>query len=104
MNPGKWGRVLAIDTNGHKPGGFRKTARSTTTLDIDEGFALFNPAYPPEDCFWIGCGENGNTPVVNTPHTQGGNGGALPNPFFYQRTFWNKWQIVFHVEEQLLEV
>jgi hypothetical protein len=84
MNSRKWGSVLAINSNGNEPGGFRKAARSTTTLDIGEGFAFFNPAHPPPDCFWMGCGENGNTPLVNASHAQGGNGRSLPNPCFYQ--------------------
>jgi len=90
MNPGKWWRVLAIDSNGRKPGGFRKTARSTTTPDIGKGFALFNPAHPSTDCFWMGCSENGNAPVVNTPHAQGGNGRPLSNPCFYQGALWGR--------------
>jgi hypothetical protein len=90
MNPGKWGRVLAIDSNGHKPGGFRKAAGSATTPGIGEGFAFFNPAHPPEDCFWMGCGENGYAPLVNTSHAQGGNGGSLSNSFFYQAVLWGR--------------
>jgi len=70
-----------------KPGSFRKTAMSTATLNISEGFPLFNPAHPSENCFWMGVSENRNAPVVNAPHAQGGNGGALPSPFFYKQTF-----------------
>ena len=52
----------------------------------------------------MGCGENSNALVVNAPHTQGGNGRPLPNPCFYQGVLWGRYQLVFHVEEQLLEV
>lgn len=95
--------MLTIDSNGRKPCGLRKSARSTTALDIGEGFTLFNSAHPLANCLWMGFCENGNGPVVNAPHAQDGNGGTLLNPFFYQWTFQDKWQLGFHVDEQLLE-
>jgi hypothetical protein len=50
MNPRKWGSLLAVDSNGHKPSGLGKAARSTATLDVAEGLAFFDPAHPPTDC------------------------------------------------------
>lgn len=104
MNTRKWGCLLAVDSNSHKPSGFGKTARSTTTLDIGEGLAFFYPTHPPTDCFLMGGGENGNAPMVNSSNAQGGDGGPLPKSSLYQGTagrgaerLLDKWQPALHV-------
>jgi hypothetical protein len=84
MDPGKWGSVLAIDSNGHKPSGFGKAAGPTRTLHIAQGFAFFDPAHPAADCGCMGRGEHGNAPMVDVPHAQGNDGGPLSNPLPYE--------------------
>lgn len=81
MDPRKGGSVLAVDSNGHKPSGFGKTAGPTRTLLIAQGFAFFDPAHPAADCSCMGRGENGNAPRVDAPHAQDNDGGPLSNPF-----------------------
>jgi hypothetical protein len=84
MDPRKWGSVLAVDSNGHKPSGFGKAAGPTGTLHVAQGFAFFDPAHPEADCFCMGRGENGNAPMVDAPHAQGKDGGPLSKPFPYE--------------------
>ncbi len=84
MDPRKWGSVLAVDSNGHKPSGFGKAAGPTRTLPIAQGFAFFDPPHPAADCFCMGRGENGNAPMVDAPHAQGKDGGPLSKPFPYE--------------------
>jgi hypothetical protein len=59
----------------------------------------------------MGGGENGNASMVDTSNTQGGDGGPLPKPILDQgidsrgaKMFRKKWQCMFHVAEQFLEV
>ena len=84
MDPRKWGSVLAVESNGHKPSGFGKAAGPTKTLPIAQGVAFFDPAHPAADCFFMGRGENGNAPRVDAPHAQGKEGGPLSKPFPYE--------------------
>jgi hypothetical protein len=65
MNPRKWGALLAVDSNGHKPGSFGKAAWSTTTLYIGKGLAFFHPAHPSADCFYMRIGEHGNALMIH---------------------------------------
>ena len=81
IDPRKWGCVLAVDSNGHKPSGFGKAAGPTRTLPIAQGFSFFDPAHPAADGSGVGRGENGNTPLIDAPDAQGNEGGSLSNPF-----------------------
>ena len=84
MDSRKWGSVLAVDSNGHKPSGFGKAAGPTRTLHIDQWFAFFDRAHPAADCFCMGRGENGYALMVDAPHAQGKDGGPLSKPFAYE--------------------
>jgi hypothetical protein len=62
--------MLAINSNGCKPGCLGKSLGATASLNISKRFAFFNPAYPSVNRFCMGFGENRNGLFVNARHAQ----------------------------------